>query len=99
MHSSKYGFVDMKVSSHEMTQLLVAWGDGDREALHKLLPLVHQELRRLAHRYMSRESAGHTLQTSALVNEAYLRLIDQKEARWQNRAHFFGIAAQIMRRI
>jgi RNA polymerase sigma factor (TIGR02999 family) len=89
----------MKASPHEMTQLLAAWGDGDREALHKLLPLVHQELRRLAHRYMGREGAGHTLQTSALVNEAYLRLIDQNEVRWQNRAHFFGIAARIMRRI
>ena len=82
-----------------MTRLLVAWSEGDREALDKLLPLVHKELRRLAHRYMTRESTGHTLETSALVNEAYLRLIDQKEVRWQNRAHFFGIAAQIMRRI
>src|SRR5439155_661624 len=89
----------MKPSSHEMTRLLVAWSEGDREALDKLLPLVHKELRRLAHRYMTRESTGHTLETSALVNEAYLRLIDQKEVRWQNRAHFFGIAAQIMRRI
>ena len=82
-----------------MTQLLIAWGDGDREALHKLLPLVYEELHRMAHRYMGRESEGHTLQTSALVNEAYLRLIDQKDVRWQNRAHFFGIAANIMRRI
>src|SRR5262249_53374568 len=81
------GFVDMKTSSHEMTRLLVAWGEGDAEALHMLLPLVHQELQRLAHRYMSRESAGHTLETSALVNEAYLRLVDQKQVRWQNRAH------------
>jgi len=89
----------MKASAHEMTQLLVAWGDGDGEALHKLLPLVHEELHRLAHRYMRRENGGHTLQTSALVNEAYIRLIDQKEVRWQNRAHFFGIAAHIMRRI
>jgi len=93
------GFVDMKASSHEMTRLLVAWGEGDADALHMLLPLVHQELHRLAHRYMSRESAGHTLETSALVNEAYLRLVDQKQVRWQNRAHFFGIAAHIMRRI
>ena len=82
-----------------MTRLLVAWGEGDTEALHMLLPLVHKELHRLAHRYMSRESAGHTLETSALVNEAYLRLVDQKQVRWQNRAHFFGIAAHIMRRI
>ena len=83
----------------ELTQLLVAWSDGDREALDELLPLVEGELRRLAHRYMSRERHGHTLQTTALVNEAYLRLIDQKQVRWQNRAHFFAIAAQMMRRI
>ena len=89
----------MKSSPHEVSRLLVAWGDGDRAALDELLPLVHEELRRLAHRCMSRESPGHTLQTSALVNEAYLRLVDQKGVRWQNRAHFFGIAAQIMRRI
>ena len=84
--------------SHEVTQLLAAWGEGDRSALDKLLPLVEDELHRLAHRYMSHEREGHTLQTTALVNEAYLKLIDQKVA-WQNRAHFFGIAAQIMRRI
>jgi RNA polymerase sigma factor (TIGR02999 family) len=82
----------------EVTQLLVAWSDGDRSALNKLLPLVEGELHRLAHRYMSHEREGHTLQTTALVNEAYLKLIDQK-VEWQNRAHFFGIAAQIMRRI
>ena len=82
----------------EVTQLLVAWSDGDRSALNKLLPLVEDELHRLAHRYMSHEREGHTLQTTALVNEAYLKLIDQK-VEWQNRAHFFGIAAQIMRRI
>jgi RNA polymerase sigma-70 factor, ECF subfamily len=86
-------------SPHEMTQLLAAWSDGDREALDKLLPLVEDELHRLAHRYMSREREGHTLQTTALVNEAYLRLIDQREVRWQNRAHFFAMAAQIMRRV
>ena len=86
-------------SPHEMTQLLAAWSDGDSEALDKLLPLVERELHRLAHRYMSRERPGHTLQTTALVNEAYLRLIDQREVRWQNRAHFFAIAAQMMRRI
>ena len=84
--------------SHQVTQLLAAWGEGDRSALDKLLPLVEGELHRLAHRYMSHERADHTLQTTALVNEAYLRLIDQK-VEWQNRAHFFGIAAQIMRRI
>jgi len=82
----------------EVTQLLAAWSDGDRSALHKLLPLVEGELHRLAHRYMSHERPDHTLQTTALVNEAYLKLIDQKGV-WQNRAHFFGIAAQIMRRI
>src|ERR687886_400478 len=89
----------MTPSPQEVTQLLVAWGDGDRAALDKLMPLVYEELRRLAHQYMSRERPGNTLQTSALVNEAYLRLIDQKDVRWQNRAHFFGIAAQMMRRI
>jgi len=78
---------------------LVDWSNGDQAALDKLLPLVNDELRRLARRYMRRESPGHTLQTSALVNEAYLRLIDQKHVQWQNRAHFFGIAAQLMRRI
>ncbi len=85
-------------SSIEVTQLLAAWSGGDRSALDKLLPLVEDELHRLAHRYMSRERQDHTLQTTALVNEAYLKLIDQK-VDWQNRAHFFGIAAQIMRRI
>jgi RNA polymerase sigma factor (TIGR02999 family) len=85
--------------SQDVTQLLVDWSNGDRAALDKLLPLVNSELRKLAGRYMRRESPGHTLQTSALVNEAYLRLIDQKNVQWQNRAHFFGIAAQLMRRI
>ncbi len=86
-------------STKGLTQLLAAWSEGDREALDELLPLVEGELRRLAHRYMSRERRGHTLQTTALVNEAYLRLIDQKRVRWQSRAHFFAIAAQMMRRI
>ena len=84
--------------THEVTQLLAAWSEGDRSALTKLLPLVEGELHRLAHRYMVRERKDHTLQTTALVNEAYLKLIDQN-VQWQNRAHFFGIAAQIMRRI
>ena len=84
--------------SQEVTQLLAAWSDGDRSALDKLLPLVEGELHRLAHRYMSHEREDHTLQTTALVNEAYLKLIDQ-QVNWKNRAHFFGIAAQIMRRI
>jgi len=86
-------------SQKEVTQLLIDWSKGDQAALEKLLPLVEEELRRLAGRYMRRESPGHTLQTSALVNEAYLRLIEQKSVHWQNRAHFFGIAAQLMRRI
>ena len=85
--------------STEVTQLLAAWSGGDRSALDQLLPLVEAELHRLAHRYMSHERQNHTLQTTALVNEAYLKLIDQRVVRWQNRAHFFGIAAQIMRRI
>jgi RNA polymerase sigma factor (TIGR02999 family) len=83
----------------EITNLLARWSDGDRAALDKLFPLVFGELRRLAHRYMRREKPGHTLQTTALVNEAYLRLVDQRNVRWQNRAHFFAIASQMMRRI
>ena len=86
-------------SPNEITQLLVAWGDGDQAALNELTPLVHEELRRLAHRYMGGERPGHTLQTTALVNEAYIRLIDWKNVRWQSRAHFFGVSAQLMRRI
>jgi RNA polymerase sigma factor (TIGR02999 family) len=86
-------------SPKEITRLLVAWGDGDRSALEELAPLVHSELHRLAHHYMGRERPGHTLQTSALVNEAYVRLIDWKAVRWQNRAHFFAVSAQLMRRI
>lgn len=90
----------MVVSSpNEVTRLLVDWGNGDQAALEELIPLVYEELRRVAGRYMRRETPGHTLQTSALVNEAYLRLVDQKNVRWQNRAHFFGVAAQLMRRI
>ena len=83
----------------EITRLLLAWSDGDPTALEKLLPLVEKELHRIADRYMRKEKPGHTLQTTALVNEAYFRLIDQRSVRWQNRAHFFGIAAKIMRRI
>ena len=86
-------------SSKEITRLLVAWGDGDQTALEELAPLVHSELHRLAHHYMGRERPGHTLQTSALVNEAYIRLIDWKNVHWQNRAHFFAVSAQLMRRI
>lgn len=83
----------------EITGLLVDWSNGDQAALDRLLPLVEQELHRLAHAYMRRENRDHTLQTTALVNEAYLKLIDQKKTHWQNRAHFFAIAAKIMRRI
>ena len=82
----------------EITSLLIAWGDGDRAALERLLPLVERELHRLARHYMRRESPGHTLQTTAVVNEAYLKLCDQTRVRWQNRAHFFAIAATVMRR-
>ena len=85
--------------SHELTELLVAWSDGDEAALARLAPLVHAELHRLAGRYMRRERRDPLLQTSALINEAYVRLIDWKAVRWQNRAHFFGVAAQMMRRI
>ncbi len=88
-----------KPATPEITNLLVEWSDGNRAALDKLMPLVHAELQKLAHSFMRRENSAHTLQTAALVNEAYLRLIDQKRVRWQNRAHFFGIAAQMMRRI
>src|ERR1041384_1132302 len=82
----------------ENTGLPVNWSNGDQAALEKLLPLVERELHRLAHSYMRREDPDHTLQTTALINETYLKLVDQKRVRWQNRAHFFGIAAQIMRR-
>ena len=83
----------------DVTRLLLAWSDGDDAALQRLIPLVHAELRRLAGHYMARERQGHTLQTSALINEAYLRLVDARGVRWQNRAHFFGVSAQVMRRI
>lgn len=86
-------------SPKEITRLLVAWADGDRSAFEQLALLVDSELHRLAHHYMGRERPGHTLQTSALVNEAYIRLIDWKNVRWQNRAHFFAVSAQLMRRI
>jgi RNA polymerase sigma factor (TIGR02999 family) len=83
----------------EVTQLLIAWSNGEEDTQEKLVPLIYDELRRIARRYMKREPAGHTLQTTALVNEAYLRLIEQKGVKWQNRAHFFAISAQLMRRI
>lgn len=83
----------------EITQLLLSWSGGDEAALDQLIPLVYPELRRMARVYMGRESATHTLQTSALINEAYLRLVDQHKVEWQNRAHFFAVAAQVMRHI
>ena len=86
-------------SSEGITQLLIDWGKGDQAALEKLMPLVYDELRRLASNYLRRERATHTLQPTALVNEAYLKLVDQRNAKWQNRAQFFGISAQLMRRI
>jgi len=89
----------MTTAPQEVSQLLRAWNDGDQTALDKLMPLVYQELRQMAKRYMSRQNPGHTLQTSALINEAYMRLVDQKEVQWQNRAHFFGVAAKAMRHI
>jgi RNA polymerase sigma-70 factor, ECF subfamily len=84
---------------HEITQLLAEWREGNQSALDELYPLVYDELHRLARRYMSRERQGHTLQTTALINEAYVRLVDQKNVHWANRSHFFAISAQIMRRI
>ncbi len=81
----------------EVSNLLRAWSDGDRGALDRLTPIVYEELRRLARRYMKGEHPGHSLQTTALVNEAYLRLVDYKCMRWQNRAHFFAVSAQLMR--
>jgi len=89
----------MTPSTNDVTQLLVAWGNGDQTARDQLMPLVYAELHRLAHRHIKKERPGHTLQTSALVNEAFLRLVDQRGMHWQSRAHFFGIAAQMMRRI
>ncbi|HEY3138817.1 MAG TPA: sigma-70 family RNA polymerase sigma factor [Blastocatellia bacterium] len=89
----------MTTSPKSITQLLIDWRDGDESARDKLFPLVYAEMRRLAHSYMRKERAGHTLQTSALINEAYIRLVDHKGMRWQNRAHFYAIAALAMRRI
>ena len=89
----------MSSDSDNVSRLLRDWGDGNQQALEQLLPLIYNELRHLAHNFLHRERRGHTLQTTALVHEAYLKLIDQRDARWQNRAHFFAIAAQAMRRI
>ena len=89
----------MTSSPPNITQLLVEWGNGDKEALDKLIPIVYAELRRQAERFLRRERPSHTLQPTALIHEAYLKLINQEHMRWQNRAQFFGIAAQLMRRI
>jgi len=86
-------------SPPHVTELLLAWGDGDQSALEQLIPVVHAELRRLAHREMRRERPGHTLQATGLVNEAFMRLVELKRIQWQNRAHFFAISARLMRRI
>lgn len=85
--------------SQEISRILQQWSDGGKEASEKLMPLVYEELRRQASRYMRRERIGHTLQATALIHEAYLKLIDQRDVNWQNRAHFFGVAAQVMKRI
>src|SRR5262245_4925176 len=87
------------MTTTHINELLSAWSDGDKAALEQLMPMVYRELRRLAGRHLGHERVGHTLQATALVNEAYLRLIDQNRMRWQNKAHFFGVAAQMMRRI
>jgi RNA polymerase sigma factor (TIGR02999 family) len=89
----------MVQAPQNVTELLVGWSNGDKEALDRIVPIVYDELRKQAARYLRRERAGHTLQTTALIHEAYIRLVDQKNVRWQNRAHFFGISAQLMRRI
>ncbi len=89
----------MRTDTGAISKLLFAWSEGDREALDRLTPIVHDELRRLARRYMRGERPGHSLQTTALVNEAYLRLVDYQRMQWQNRAHFFAVSAQLMRRI
>src|ERR1041384_3721742 len=83
----------------QLTELLKAWSNGNKAALDSIVPLVETELRRIARRYMRNENAGHLLQTTALINEAYIKLVDQHSVKWQNRAHFYGIAAQCMRRI
>jgi len=89
----------MNAAPQQVTELLRSWARGDRSALDRLVPLVHDELHRLAHRCMRQEQAGHTLQTTALVDEAYLRLVDADNVRWEDRTHFFAIAATVMRRI
>ena len=88
-----------RLSSNDITRLLRAWASGDEGAVEKLTPLVYDELHRLAHRYMTREAPGHTLQTTALINEVYLRLVNLREVSWQDRAHFFAVCARLMRHI
>jgi len=97
--ASRVSFLLKNPPSHEVTELLKAWSQGDQGALEQLTPLVYEELRRAAHRHMMGESPGHTLQTTALVNEAYVRLLDSAGVSWRNRAHFFAVCAQLMRRI
>jgi RNA polymerase sigma factor (TIGR02999 family) len=96
-----YSRQPLQVTAHpgDVTRLLLAWSDGDSKALDGLLPVVYEELRRIAGRYLNREREGHVLQPTALVHEAYLKLVDQDRVQWQNRAHFFGVAAQLMRRV
>ena len=98
-HYSQIPWSPPMSSPDSITKLLIEWRDGDETALNRLIPLVYEELHRMAHRHMRRERQEHTLQTTALINEAYLRLVDHKGMRWQNRAHFYGVAAQAMRRV
>jgi RNA polymerase sigma factor (TIGR02999 family) len=93
------GMEGVTVTREEISELLKAWGGGDPDAAERFIPLIYDELRRQAHRFLNRERAHHTLQTTALVHEAYLRLMEQRKVNWQNRAHFFGLAGQMMRRI
>jgi RNA polymerase sigma-70 factor (ECF subfamily) len=97
--SSRHAGEVMAASRHQVTELLRQWKSGDEEALDKLTPLIYDELHRLAHQFISRERTGHTLQTTALVNEAYLRLVEQNDVDWESRAHFFAVSAQVMRHI
>ena len=91
--------IDRNATTHRVTQLLVQWKEGDEDALNQLVPLVHDELRRIARRCMAGEHRGHSLQATALVNEAYLRLVDVQHMNWQNRAHFLAMSARLMRRV
>jgi RNA polymerase sigma-70 factor, ECF subfamily len=97
--SGLFGVEMENTASHQITNLLLAWGNGDEAALGQLVPLVYNELRKVAARHLRRQRPNHTLQTTALVHEAYMRLVDSSKVRWQNRAHFFAVAAQLMRRV